>query len=385
MGLLTVAKYGWRALKILPEMAFGTSADVFGQGVKSAAKRSSIWTKVKAGAKAVEADVAKQAAKGGGGFLTRTAKSILNLPKDIWNGAKFGIKRNKVLNRQLEAKLGPALAKQLSKGSVKGALSGMGKVIAKRMPLIGVLATLYFDGPKIYDAFKNRGFVAGLKECTGVGVELGGMAAGAAIGSCFGPVGTLVGGIVGGVIGMIGRNFIAPEPPEKEQAQKGAYTENEVKQLRQMGLSDEEIAYAQQNGLSVEEIRKFIGQAVEQADATRVQKPQIQEPIPSKYQTPEQAQSSQQAQKSQAERMKEYQEKLYANYQRQKPDYNAMLQQIYANVGTNMGINVPSAGLNAQTNLGYQTPGLGNPYSNDMMYKQAFGANTGSNPFINFN
>ncbi len=257
MGLIgKIAKYGVRAAKLLPEMVFGTSAELFGKGVRSAAKGSSIWTKVKAGAKAVETDVAKQAAAGGGGFFRRTINSVKTLPKDIRTMARGEVLRTKVLNRQVERALGKDAAKQLSKSTFWGGAKGVGKALGKRMPFIGAALTLIFDGPAIYKKFKNEGFAAGMKETAGVGVELGCMAAGAAIGSIFPGAGTVIGGIVGALVGCFIRGKISPEKPEKqgEVADFNVYK----KECKELGLSDKEIEYAAKQGYSIDDIKQIL-------------------------------------------------------------------------------------------------------------------------------
>lgn len=263
MGLIgKIAKYGVRAVKLFPEMAFGTSAEVFGKGFKSAAKGSSIWTKVKAGAKAVETDVAKQAAAGGGGFFKRLGKSLGTLPKDIRTMVRGEVLRAKVFNRQVERALGKGAPKLLlGKSTFWAGTKGVIKALGKRMPFIGAAFTLIFDGPAIFKKFKNEGFAAGMKETTGVGVELGFIAAGATIGSAIPFVGTgigaAIGAIVGGLVGAAAREKISPsEPAEGEGAI--ADLETYQKECKELGLTDEEIAYAAENGYTVDEIKELL-------------------------------------------------------------------------------------------------------------------------------
>ena len=259
MGLIgKIAKYGVRAAKLLPEMAFGTSAELFGKGVRSAAKGSSIWTKVKAGAKAVEKDIAEQAAAGGGGYFKRLGKSLRTLPKDIRTMVRGEVLRTKVFNRQVERALGKGAPKLLlGKSTFWGGAKGVIKALGKRMPFIGAALTLIFDGPAIFKKFKNEGFAGGMKETAGVGVELGCMAAGAAIGSIFPGAGTVIGGLIGGIVGYFIREKISPsEPAEGEGAI--ADLETYQKECKELGLTDEEIAYAAENGYTVDEIKELL-------------------------------------------------------------------------------------------------------------------------------
>ncbi|MDE6138077.1 MAG: hypothetical protein K2F57_01240, partial [Candidatus Gastranaerophilales bacterium] len=157
MGIASIATksfgYGKRLANIAPEFLLGTGAEAVGKGMKNA--KGSIWSKIKAGGKALEADVAAKSVKGG--FVKRTFKELLNTPKALLNGSKVGARAAKIAG----------------KSTIKGALKGAGKTIAKRMPMIGAVATLAIEAPTIYKSFKEGGFKAGMKECAGVGVELG--------------------------------------------------------------------------------------------------------------------------------------------------------------------------------------------------------------------
>lgn len=299
MGLLSVLpkalNYAKRAIKLAPETLLGTGSEAIGQGMRAAGKGSSIWTKIKAGGKALEKDVAKKAIQGG--FFSRTFKSLVSLPKAIMNSGKAGVR----------------LAKMAGKSTTMGALKGGLKAIGKRMPMIGAVLTLAFEAPSIFKAFKNDGFVAGIKETGGAGIELGAMAAGAAIGSAICPgIGTLIGGVVGQIAGSMIRGKTYSEK-ENEVKQLGV-TDDDFKQLRAQGysiddisklanetytqtlrsygLSDQEIEQAKANGLTLEDVEKMLTQELEAAqkaeqatqeniapqDNTRVEQEFIEQP-----------------------------------------------------------------------------------------------------------
>ncbi len=260
------AKKAYRVAKAMPDMIFGTSADAFGSGFK-AARGSKLMSRLKSGFRSVEADIAAKSA-GHGNFFKRTFKSLVDLPKDLYKGAKSGF----------------TAARAASKSGVWGAVKGFGKAIAKKMPLIGVALTALIDGPEVYNAFKEGGFKEGMKELGGVGIELGGMAAGAAIGSCFGPVGTIIGGIVGAIGGALVRGKTYSERKEEAQQQQ-LYND-----LKAMGLSDEEVEYCIENGITPDDVKKALEQPEKSAQPEQPTEPeqptQPEEPTPTPVPAP---------------------------------------------------------------------------------------------------
>lgn len=190
--------YGVRAAKCAPEFVFGESATVIGKAYKAAPK-GSIFSKAKVAGKAFESHVGKLAVSKGG-FFTRLFRTTVGLPKALTTSAKAGMR----------------LAGMKGTSKFLGALKGLGKGIAKKMPYIGAILTLVFEAPNIYEGYKKEGIKGALKQTAGAGVELGCMAAGAAIGSCICPgVGSAIGGIIGGIVGWGVRAFTFPEPSEE--------------------------------------------------------------------------------------------------------------------------------------------------------------------------
>ena len=190
--------YGVRAAKCAPEFIFGESASVIGKAYKAAPK-GSIFSKAKVAGKAFESHVGKLAVSKGG-FFTRLFRTTVGLPKALTTSAKAGMR----------------LAGMKGTSKFLGALKGLGKGIAKKMPYIGAILTLVFEAPNIYEGYKKEGIKGALKQSAGAGVELGCMAAGAAIGSCICPgVGSAIGGIIGGIVGWGVRAFTFPEPSEE--------------------------------------------------------------------------------------------------------------------------------------------------------------------------
>ncbi|MGN0030773.1 MAG: hypothetical protein ACI37Q_02320 [Candidatus Gastranaerophilaceae bacterium] len=249
MGIMS---YAIRGAKLLPDLLLGTGADVFGAGMRAAGKGSSIWTKVKTGAKTLEN------ANKGSNFFKRTFKELISTPKDLYHGVKSGA----------------SIAKTAGKSGIWGGIKGFGSAIAKKMPMIGAVLTVALEAPNIYKAFKEGGVKEGMKEIGGAGIELGAMAAGAAIGSAICPgVGTLIGGIAGSLIGMFARGKTYSEKQAEAQEQEMGqavvqYTPEEIQALRNVGLTDEEIALAQQNGYTIQDIAEILNrQAQEAAEA----------------------------------------------------------------------------------------------------------------------
>lgn len=310
--------YAVRGAKLLPEFLIGTGSEAFGAGMRAAGKGSSIWTKVKGGARALESDIAQKAVNGG--FFKRTFKELISTPKAVFLGGKEGA----------------VLAKAAGKSATKGALKGGLKAVAKRMPMIGAVLTVALEAPNIFKAFKEGGFKAGMKEVGGAGVELGCMAGGAAIGSAICPgIGTVVGGLIGGIVGMFARGKTYSDKKAEEEAQAQAqgavqYSAEEIQALRQVGLTDEEIALAQKNGYTIEDIEQLL--QLQQQQETELNA-QTQTKYPQQYNY--------------------YPDTMYNPYN----PYNTYNNPYYQ----------------------YQSSAYNNPYYDDFMYQQVFGPYTGTN------
>lgn len=264
MGILSIGaklfKYGKRALNVAPELVLGTGSEKLGAAMRST--KGSIFTKAKAGAIALEKDVAKKAISGG--FFKRTLKNLISTPKSLLNGAKAGARAARIAG----------------KSSFLGGLSGIIKAGSKKMPFIGALLTIGFELPNIIKAGKEKGIGAALAETGKAGSRLLGGAIGAAIGSAICPgIGSFIGYMVGDWLTgkVVGKSYTEEQEEAQEvqtPAQPTKYTETEINQLRQMGLSDEEIAQAQQNGYTVDDIKKLINpEQVAPQDNTRVNTP----------------------------------------------------------------------------------------------------------------
>lgn len=376
MGILSIAKkaisLGRRALNVAPEFLLGDSSEVIGKAMRN--KKGSIFSKAKAGAKALEADIAaKKAAQGG------FAKRVINNLKP-----KFYI--NQIKN-------GANAAKTAGKSSLWGGIKGLGKGIAKKMPFIGAALTVLFEAPNLYTAFKEGGFSAGMKEVGGATVELGCMAAGAAIGSAICPgVGTIIGGIVGAIGGSLlrGKTYTEKKAEQEAIAQLPKYTKEDIAKLQEYGFTPEEIEQFRQNGYKMEDIRKAIDEELKlenqtpvttPQDNTRVEKPAIPEKIPEAqgYETPVQETNNESSKISQQmidEQNKAYQEEL--KRLQEEFNFNPQPQQSFNPLGSmyqmpfmSYGITNPfMSGMN--NSLGGYNPYMGSllqmPYSNPFIF-----------------
>ncbi len=215
--------YGYRAVKVSPDIIFGKGADTFvkaaGKVTKGAGESwlTAMGRAVKEGGKAVESSVAATKAVKGG-FFKQAFGSLRNTPKVIRQSIKDGAAASKGL------------------GKIWGGTKGLFKGIGKKMPLIGNLMLIAFELPNIIKATKEQGIGQGIAEVAKAGSRLGGAALGAAIGSAFGPIGSLVGWVAGEwLTGKIVGKSYSEKVAEAEQKQAEAIAmQQEI--MNQMGV-----------------------------------------------------------------------------------------------------------------------------------------------------
>ena len=353
MGILSIARkaisFGRRALNVTPEFLIGDSSEIIGKAMRS--QKGSIFKKVKAGAKALEADViAKKATQGG------FAKRVLNNLRP-----KFYLD---------QMKKGANAAKLAGKSKFLGGLKGLGKGIAKKMPFIGAALTIAFEAPNIYTAFKEGGFGAGMKEVGGAAVELGAMAAGAAIGSAICPgVGTIIGGIVGAIGGALlrGKTYSEKKAEQEAIAQLPQYKKEDIEKLYSYGFTDEEIEQLRQNGYTMEDINKAIE---EELDKNPLEEPIVQPEDNTRVDNPHTREAALPSQKQIEDEQKMYQKELERlqkelNIQTPAQSYNPMLPSMpYMNYGM---MNPFMFGGMAMTNpFMYGMGGYSNPFTGSL-------------------
>ncbi len=357
MGIARVLfRYGSKALKLAPEAIFGTGSEVAGKAMRKTS--GSIFAKAEAGVRALEKDVAKKSTQGG--FFTRLWKNVKSFAPDVFH--KY-------------PKAGVRAAKIAGKSTTLGALKGVAKGIAKKLPFIGAIATVAFEIPNIIETAKDKGIMAAAGEVLKSSARLGGGAAGAAIGSAICPgIGSIVGWVVGEWLTskVVGKSYseqkaeaqeaqAAVQGTQAEAQQPQQYTEEQIAKLKELGITDEELAQAQANGYTYEEALKVL-QSSEQPETTQTQQPVV-------------AQSEQATQPVPTET---------PQVDTQIPSISTPMMNPFNNPYSPMNL---TAGLNNNymssmtSNPLTQNSVFGNPYqstpanlyNNDMLYQQTFG------------
>lgn len=190
--------YAKRIAKAAPDAIFGTGSEVAGAAMKTA--KGSIWTKGKAGFKALEGMQAT------GSFWTRATANlglIKSMPLEAAKAAKAA---------------GKGIFGQIGAGT-KGLFKGLGK----NMPFIAAATTLLFELPNIWKATKEQGIGQGIAEVGKAGARLAGGAALAAVGSAICPgIGTMVGWFVGDWLTskIVGKSYTEQKAEAEEKAQQ---------------------------------------------------------------------------------------------------------------------------------------------------------------------
>lgn len=264
MGIASVLfRYGSKALKLAPEAIFGTGTEVAGKAMRKTS--GSIFAKAEAGVRALEKDVAKKSTQGG--FFSRLWKNVKSFAPDVFH--KY-------------PKVGIRAAKIAGKSTTLGALKGVVKGVAKKLPFIGAIATVAFEIPNIIETAKDKGIMAATGEVLKSSARLGGGAAGAAIGSAICPgIGSVVGWVVGEwLTGMVvGKSYseqkAEAQETQAETPQPQQYTPEQIAKLKELGITDEELSQAQANGFTYEEALKVL-QSSEQPEAIQTQQPVTQ-------------------------------------------------------------------------------------------------------------
>lgn len=205
-------KNAGRVAKAAPDFIFGTGSETARAAMKST--KGSIFSKIKAGTKAVVKE--SEAAAKNGGFFKRLGKNIVNLPKDM-NAAR---------------KAGVSAAKAAGKSGFMGGLKGLGKGFVSKMPLINSLLMIGLELPNVVSATKEEGIGAGLKEAGKATLRL----AGGAIGSVF-----------GGMLGFIGGEWAVSKltgdtySEKKEFLEANGVTEDAINAMKAQGYTFDQI------------------------------------------------------------------------------------------------------------------------------------------------
>lgn len=131
-----------------------------------------------------KADPITKKRPGGDGF-----KNIGSNSKKAWEASKDAVKGKSFFGSMWESlkSLPKAVSEEVGAAVGIGAkIKAFGGVLAKRMPLIGNLATVAFEIPNVYKAFKEGGFSSGIIELGKSALKVSAFAVGAAVGTAFG-------------------------------------------------------------------------------------------------------------------------------------------------------------------------------------------------------
>ena len=219
MGLVSILPkvmgYGKRIAKVMPEAILGNGAEFVGKNMR--ATKGSLFTKAKAGFKALETDIAaKKLAHGG--FFKRITAHLGKIPE--------------------LTKVGARAAKIKGKSTILGGMKGFFKGLGKNMPFLAAATTLLFELPNIWTATKEQGIGQGVAEVAKAGTRLAGGAAGAAIGTALLPgIGSFLGWIAGEWLTskVVGKTYTEKKAEAEEQLLAMEEQAQQAQQAPQMG------------------------------------------------------------------------------------------------------------------------------------------------------
>ena len=234
----------WKYLKMYPEFVLGTGYDAFSNRFKASwqvDKNNNLPFKkrfgraFKAGTDAAVKHNDRLLAQNEGSFWKATKNSITSIWPDLktnWTSA------------------GEA-AKAAGKSAGWAKFKSIGKVLGKRMPLIGAVMTLAFELPNIIKATANEGVLTGAGETAKTGVRLGISTLCGALTQALIPV-PFLGGMVGFVAGdILGRFIVGKSYSEKKAAEQPAGTNNPF------SIDPSTIPYGGSNFANDEEFQKL--------------------------------------------------------------------------------------------------------------------------------
>ena len=234
----------WKYLKMYPEFVLGTGYDAFSNRFKASwqvGKNNNLPFKkrfgraFKAGTDAAVRHNDRLLAQNEGSFWKATKNSITSIWPDLqtnWTSA------------------GEA-AKVAGKSAGWAKFKSIGKVLGKRMPLIGAVMTLAFELPNIIRTTTNEGVLAGAGETAKTGVRLGISTLCGALTQAFIPI-PFLGGMVGFAAGdLLGRFIVGKSYSEKKEAEKLAQANS------QFSIDTSTIPYGGNNMSNDEEFMKL--------------------------------------------------------------------------------------------------------------------------------
>ena len=232
----------WKYTKMYPYVVFGTGFDTYSEGFRKsweagkALKFKDRFTGAfKAGNTAAATAHQQLLSENNGSFWNATKKSITSIWPDLRDGWKAA----------------GETAKTANKSKFLARLGSVGKVLGKRMPLIGAALTLAFELPNIIKATSNEGVLTGAGETAKTGIRLGISTLLGAITQALIPV-PFLGGVVGFVAGdILGRFIVGKSYSEKKAAEQPTGTNNPF------SIDPSTIPYGGSNFANDEEFQKL--------------------------------------------------------------------------------------------------------------------------------
>ncbi|MBP3821601.1 hypothetical protein J6G99_08170 [bacterium] len=249
-----IFKVGLNVVKFAAKNIFRTSENV--SAARSAVKGSIFKPSVakaraKAGWQALKQDYKSSSSVGIIDGIKNSVKSITKTFKDEVSAGLKSVSKNS-----------GKIAKFL--GGTKGILKGTFKCM-KKLPIIGSVIMLGEEAPKVYQAFKEDGFFAGVGQIARSSAQLVAGAGLAAIGTA---IGGPVGGFAGWIIGDMIASAIVGESKYKgasERILEGVFASEESEQQKQSTMQSESEVVQSQGG----EVLQGQAQSQQQTDETQ--------------------------------------------------------------------------------------------------------------------
>ena len=225
--------------KMYPEFVFGTGYEKFSDKFKETwqATKDQGFTRQRLKQTFKDAFIASKEhndellAQNNGSFWQATKKSITSIwpdLKDSWKAA------------------GEA-AEQAGKSVGWAKFKSIGKVLGKRMPLIGAVLTVAVELPNIFNATKNEGLLTGAGETAKAGARLGLSTLCGAITQALIPV-PFLGGMVGFIGGdLLGRFIFGKSYTEKQLVQQNTQNKYDPQSIPKFDYTKMNIPYGGTN------------------------------------------------------------------------------------------------------------------------------------------
>ena len=251
----TGLNYAGKAAKVLIHESMGDGHSVIAKARKAVPGKTvfvNFKTKTKVGFDTLKTDIKATANKPGifakakanylnGVSAASTGKNLSKLQKLVAGTKGIASAVGNTVKKAWTDGVASQVAKVTANGKnvtkltkALGGLKGIAKPLCKA-PLIYTAVLAYFEGPKIYNAYKHGGFGAGT-------AELGKVAAGVAVGGALGALGTVIGGpVLGAILFGVGETITRSLLGDSESAPAETKDEDNLAQAETNGIMPEEI------------------------------------------------------------------------------------------------------------------------------------------------